>query len=348
MTEARQCVNVLTRSLSSQRLTVNSGKTKFLTPPDVVKHFQLYANEQIDRWEQRFRAVGPLNLASARNELRSLWDRISAGDHVGVGNWSKILKRMYAAATKADSDIFEMDALDHLIEYPEIDERLFQYFAKRNRGAQLLSLFSSYCVAGENFFEATESAFFESLLLLDPSVRLAGRIRKLAFLFATGVAPGQSGKPLGRASAILALYWFGETGWKLQSLFDTDSARRLPKEVARAWIATVGALRPKLIREVQSKLVGHQADDVARLSAFVSGLLSGAVTKIGNYKTQKQRWPLPGKYYDTRSWMLLHMASSTPDKNLRSQLGRDFQTFQSLARTIPEKRVAAQIQRRLF
>lgn len=70
MTEARRCVNILTRSLSSQRLTLNSGKTKFLTPPDVVKHFQLRANEQIDHWEQRFRAIGPLNLASARSELQ--------------------------------------------------------------------------------------------------------------------------------------------------------------------------------------------------------------------------------------------------------------------------------------
>lgn len=253
MTEARRAVNALTRSLSSQRLTVNAGKTKFLTPPDVVKHFQLDANEEIDRWDQTFRSVASSNLALARAELKNVWNRISLGDHVGIGNWSKILKRMYAAATKVDS---EGAVLDHLIRYPELDERLFQYLARRNLGSHLLSVFSAYCRAGENLFEATESAFFESVLLLNPSPRLAVRIRQLASLFATGTAPGQSGKPLGRASAILALYWFGEAAWKMELLFDTDSARRLPKEVAGAWIASVAALRPALLSRAQSKLVG--------------------------------------------------------------------------------------------
>jgi hypothetical protein len=347
MSEARKVVNTLTRSLSSQRLTVNAGKTKFLTPAEVLQHFQLDANEEIDQWEQHFRAVGPINLAQARQELRDVWNRISVGDHVGVGNWAKILKRMYAAATKADSDLFEARALEHLIEHSELDERIFQYFARRNKGNQLLKLFSDYCTTGENLFEATESVFFESVLLLNPGPRLAVRIRTLASLFATGRALGQSGKPLGRASAILALYWFGEPGWRLQALFDSDAARHLPKEVARAWIATTIALRPTLLREVQSKLVGHDSDDVARLSSFLSGLQSGTVKKMGNYKSQKSRWPLPGKYYDARSWLLLHIASSTPDRVLRSQLKHDFRGFQALARTFPEKRTALRIHRRL-
>jgi hypothetical protein len=347
MSEARKAVNTLTRSLSSQRLTVNAGKTKFLTPSDVIQHFQLNANEEIDRWEQQFKAVGSTNIDQARHELTNLWTRISAGSHVGVGNWDKILKRLYAAAIKTNSGLLESDALRHLIEYPELDERIFQYFARRNRGDQLLTLFSDYCVAGENLFEATESAFFESLLLLDPTPVLAVRLRELASLFAKSGAAGQSGRPLRRASAILVLYWFGEPVWKLQALFDADSARYLPKEVARAWITAVVALRPALLREVQSKLVGHQSDDVARLSSFLSGLLSGTVRKIGNYKTQKSRWPLAGKYYDARSWLLLHIASLTPDKLLRSQLKQDFKSFQALARTIPEKRAAVKIDQRL-
>jgi hypothetical protein len=312
-----------------------------------VQHFQLEANEEIDQWEQNFRVIRSINMVQARQQLRDVWARISASDHVGVGNWAKILKRMYAASTKADLDLLEAHALEHLIEYPELDDRIFQYFAKRNRGNQLLKLFSDYCSAGENLFEATESVFFESVLLLDPSPRLAMRIRKLASLFATGRAIGQSGRPLGRASAILALYWFGEPGWRLQALFDADAARRLPKEVARAWIATSIALRPALLREVQSKLVGHHSDDVARLSSFLSGLLSGTVKKIGNYKSKKSRWPLAGTYYDARSWLLLDIASSTSDGSLQSQLKRDFRSFQALARTFPEKRSALRIRRRL-
>lgn len=347
LTEARRVVNTLTRSLSSQRLTVNSGKTKFLTPQEVAVHFQLDSNTEIDTWEQSFKKVTEGNLVDARQALHEVWGRISTGDHVGVGNWGKILKRMYAGLTKVDSDLFEGRALGDLVDYPDLDERIFQYLGKRNRAQQLLTVFSDYCSQGENLFEGTESVFFESLLLLDPDPPLALRIRQLASQFASGTAVGQSGKPLGRASALLVLYWFGEFGTALASLFDSESARRLPKEVARAWIATVTALRPGLLRQVQSKLVGHQSDDVARLSTFLTGILNGTVTKIGNYKHQKARWPLAGKYYDARSWLVLHLASATADKGFRVNLARDLRSFQGLARTRPEKRIASNILARL-
>lgn len=347
LTEARRAVNALTRSLSSQRLTLNSGKTKFLGPADVVQHFQLDANQAIDDWERAFHPLTALNVGKARQALRATWAKISRGKHVEVGNWNKILKRMYAAATKCDFRPLERRALNDLIEYPELDERIFHYFAKRNRGVQFLKLFRNYSVAGENLFEGTESTFFESLLLLDPGPRMAVGIRKSASQFATGTSPGQSGRPLGRASSILAMYWFGEPHWKIEGLFDADTARRLPKEVARAWLATVAAMRPASLKNIQSKLVGHQSDDVARLSSFLTGIFSGAVTSLGNYKSQKSRWPLSGQYYDARSWLMLHIASSSPNASFRSQLRRDLKSFQKLARTAPEKRVLSSIAGRL-
>lgn len=345
---ARKLVNTLTRSLSSQRLTLNAGKTKFLSPVEVVQHFQLHANEQLDEWEQRFRRLAANDPLEARNELSDCWNRISAGDHVGVGYWGKVLKRAYAEATKVDSDVFEGHAMQDLVDHPDqLDERIFQYFAKRNRGEQLLDLFIEYCGSGENLFEATEAAFFESLLLLDPVPVFAARLRRFASDFASISVSGQSGKPLARSSAILVMYWFGASVDDLLDLFDSDSARRLPKEVARSWIATIAALRPRSLKSAQARLVGHQSDDVARLSSFLSGLASGSVTRLGNYKTQKLRWPLTGKYYDARSWLLLHIASSTPAPSLQAQLRQDLVMFRRLARTIPEKRTMSRIARRL-
>ncbi len=207
-------------------------------------------------------------------------------------------------------------------------------------------MFQNYCSQGENLFEATESAFFESLLLLDPSPRLSLDLRRLALKFATGNAPGQAGRPLGRASAILLLYWLGEPQASLESLFDATSARKTPKEVARAWLAVNFAVNPRALGSLQARLVGHPSEDVSRLSDFLLAL-SGSIKTLGNYKHQRSRWPLPGKYYDARSWLILDAAAATVDSQLRSQLQKDFRAFESLARSRPEKQIAARIKSKL-
>jgi hypothetical protein len=346
--EARAAVNFLTRSLSSQRLTLNAGKTKFLSPADVVTHFQLDANERIDDWNGKYKTVTAANIGVARQELVKLWRRISRGPHVGKGNWDKILRRIYSAATKADSSMMEKRALRDLIAMPDLDQKIFEYFARRNRGRQLLAVFRTYCSAGENLFEGTESAFFESLLLLDPSPNLELALRQLALDFANGNALGQAGRPLGRASAILVLYWLGEPRSNLKLLFDAASARKVPKEVARAWLAVTFAVIPRALGSLQARLVGHPSEDVARLSDFLLVLRgSGGIQSLGSYKHQRNRWPLPGKYYDTRSWLILDIAAATKDSRLRSQLQKDFSAFQGLARSGPEKRIAARIARKL-
>jgi hypothetical protein len=347
-TKARRAVNELTRSLACQRLTLNAGKTKFLSPEDVVVHFQLDANATISVWDKEFNTITEANFVEARKKFEEIWVKISAGDHVEQGHWDKILKRIYGLAVRVDSDALEAQALHDLIQYPELDERIFAYFAKRNRAEELLGLFESYCLRGENLYEATEAAFFEAALLLAPTQSILKKFKKTAYRFASGVGSGQSGRPLGRASAIIMLYWFAEPGVVLKALYAKDRARELPKEVARAWMACVAALRPQALREVQTLLLGHGADDVARLSRFLTELMAGTVESLGNYKSQKSRWPLPGKYYDTRSWLILDVASRSPNLTLRKQLIADFQAFRLLARTWPEKRVAERIAKRLF
>ncbi|WP_406699437.1 RNA-directed DNA polymerase [Singulisphaera sp. Ch08] len=194
-TEGRHVVNAMTRSLSSQRLTLNSGKTKFLAIDRMVVHFQLDANRKISEWDEKHKKVTAKNVEAARSEFAELWAQVSDGPHVNDGNWDKILKRMYGLAVKVDSDLLEDRALVDLVHNPELDEKIFAYFAKRNRFTQLFSLFSSYGEAGESLFEATEVAFFESSLLLDPDGRYTKLYREHALRFAeAGVKSGQSGR----------------------------------------------------------------------------------------------------------------------------------------------------------
>lgn len=338
---------MMTASLAEQRLTLNAGKTLFLTPDQVVIHFQLDANKDLEDWNERALHSHETTSDNMRSELEDLWHHYSTAQAANKGNWDKILKRFYASALRVDADFLEDRALEDLVRYPHLGERIFGYLARRNRGAELLDLFQTYMDTGENLFEETEFRFFESLLFLDPNRDLSQRIQVLSELFAKRTLKGQTGRPLGRASATLALFWFGASSPKLLQLFSAEDAPHLPKEVARAWLACVFANKPEAFQQAVRCSFGHSADDVLRIVRFLEQLISGQITSLGNYKNLKPNWPLRGKYYDGRAWLLLAIASHGPNEQLRSRLKTDFPSFRSRATTVPELRLAKEIGLRL-
>jgi len=347
-TDARKIVSLLTRSLNTQRLTLNSGKTKFLSPEEVVVQFHLELNDELDKLENKYKYLGLRKISEMRQDLKRIWLKARERNIYEKGNWDKILKRFYAFAIRCNSPILEARAESDLINYPIISDRIFNYFTKMNRGEKLLNLIRYLLSNGEIFFETTETRFFESLLFLDPSQMLMSKLLKFSLSFSKNTIKGQSGKPLGCASAIIASYWFGVENNTLTNLFNYKEAINLSKEVARAWLAVVAAIDPNKLSIIQESLVGHGSDDVARISRFLSMLTGGKLNDIGNYKSKKNRWPLPGKYYDARSWLILEIASNTTNVKLKRKLKNDFQTFKMLAKTKPEKSILERVDKKLF
>jgi Reverse transcriptase (RNA-dependent DNA polymerase) len=345
--EARRVVNFLTRSLAQQRLTLNSGKTRFLTPADVAVHFQLEANKRLNRWNAKYSAAKKRNTPKLVASFRLAWNRILSMPSVGKGNWDKVLKRVYGMATMLDIADLEHRALADLIAFPYLSERIFVYFARRNRGAELLLLFRDYMAANENLHEFVESRFFEACLLLSPSGLVRNQLRLLAALIAKGRHQHQTGRPLPRASAILCMYWLGSSATELDDLFDHTAARGLPKEVARAWLACVTARSPRLIDPLLHRLVGNGGDDVARLARFVILLTGGRIDSIGSYYSKRPRWPGRGYCYDTRSWLLLELSSHSDNPAVRNRTKSDVSRFAKLAVSWPERAALERIRRRV-
>lgn len=340
-TQARTAVNVLTRSLASQRLTLNAGKTRFLDPGEVVVHFQLEANRLLDDWNKSYRQIDADNLSAARRALRNAWSTITSSEAAGKGNWDKILKRMYAFAVQVDIPDLEPRALDDLIESPDLDERIFNYFSRRNRPRALLDLFKAYRDAGENLFEATDAIFFDAALRAVPTGREAKELRALALSYAR--RRGRS-RPLVRASAIVLLYWMGVPAEILEGLYTRDEAPALPKEVARAWMACAAARDPSSLTRIQALLLGHPSDDVARLARFLTDLFDGALTGALPLSGSKPRWPQPGRYYDARAWIMLELAAHSPDRVIRAQVKGTIARHAATVQILPERRVLDRIQ----
>lgn len=346
--EGRRVINLMNRSLNQQRLTLNSGKTTFLTPGEVATHFQLDANEALSKWLSQLEAQKWQMNRGLEQKLFELWLEYSQGSSANQGNWDKILKRFYGYATRANMEFLEYRALNDLIRYPHLDDRIFTYFARRNRGDELLILFERYAHNQENLFDSTERQFFESLLLLDVDQDIADKCRHIAYTFAKGEYPNQTGRPLGRAAAMLCLYWFGEDEQKLQQIYDSAAeVSHLPKEVARAWLACIAARNPMLLDNPINKLFGHTSDDVLRIVRFIQGILEGHVSNLGPYKSQKPRYPLPYKFYDARAWLLLELASHTVNEKLRNTLRKDYSSFHKLIYTNQEREIANRVNSRL-
>jgi hypothetical protein len=344
---ARRVVNFLTRSLARQRLTLNTGKTKSLTPAEVARHFQLEANRRLNAWSDRYVAAKRRSTPTVVAAFRGEWQRILALSCVGEGNWDKVLKRVYGIAAALDVPDLEDRALGDLISFPYLAERIFVYFARRNRGRQLADLFFDYLIAEENLHEFVESRFFEGCLLLSPSAELRNRLRRFSALFAKGKHPNQTGRPLARASAIICMYWLGSSATDLDALFDHSAARSLPKEVARAWLACVTARSPRLMNPLLQRLVGNGGDDVARLARFLVLLTGGRVDSIGSFYNKRPRWPGRGFCYDTRSWLLLELCSHSRHPAIRNRSKTDLTRFAKLASSWPERTVLARVRRRL-
>ncbi len=347
MAEARKVVNTMTRSLSQQRLTLNSQKTKFLNPVDVTAHFQLEANTALSNWWGKLKSLQWKITPQLSSDLVAIWAKYSAGNTAGKGNWDKVLKRFYGYATRANLDFLEQGSLQNLIDYPELAERIFEYFARRNKGQQLLDLFYEYAKNRENLFELVENQFFESLLLLDPNSKTRKNCLALSKQFAKGTFPNQTKRPLGRATAILCLYWFGEKSAEIASLFSGQSVSQLPKEVARSWLACTAALLPKKINTLVQTLFGHPSDDVLRLVKFLQALMNNQIETFGNYRNLKERYPLPGKYYDARTWLILDLASQSRNLKLVKNSKSDFPLFKNHVFIRSEKNILNRVKKRL-
>src|SRR2546422_9368142 len=102
MSEARAVVNLLTHSLVEQRLTLNAGKTEFLTPDEVLKVFHLDTNHALTSWWKRWKKATKANTKQKlRRELKRIWDDAENKD---TGHWDKVLKRFYSCvAVTGDS-----------------------------------------------------------------------------------------------------------------------------------------------------------------------------------------------------------------------------------------------------
>ena len=175
-----------------------------------------------------------------------------------------------------------------------------------------------------------------------PRGREARTLKTLALSYARSA---KRRRPLARSSAVVQLYWLGARPKVLEGLYGPDTAPGLPKEVARAWIACSAARDPRSLQRIQALLLGHPADDVARLARFLGDLFEWTLEGPAKLSGRKSRWPQPGFQYDARAWLMLELAAHSPNPSTRHQVKAVLPAFEATASMLPERRVLRRIQR---
>jgi hypothetical protein len=345
LSEGRRIVNHLAHSLLEQRLTLNAGKTLFLTTEQVINEFHLDTNKALTKWATKWkRTTKPKRRSILKLQLKSIYDEAPNKEK---GHWDKILKRFYGYVIQTNDRWLDDQSLEHLILYPDLCDRIFESFAKRGRIKSLLVLFRDYVDEGECLFEATESTFFNALLLANATPRREKLCLGLATEFISRKMGRTSGRPLGIASAILCYYWFGGDISALPSLLKTSRWTAVPEAVVRSILAVSGARNLKSYRNLLPNFVGYPGDDVGRLVQFINGILIGKLSDLVRFAHPKDRWPLTGKHYDARAWLCLELLAHSPNSKIRSWLRSEFKHFEKLVVTRQEQRVRSRVKKLL-
>lgn len=341
MSEARGVVNHLAHSLLEQRLTLNAGKTLFLTTDEVVGEFHLDTNKALTKWAKRWRKTSKIkSRLKLKRELRTIYDK---SPNKEKGRWDKILKRFYGYVVQTGDSWLDENSLEHLITYPDLNDRIFESFAKRDQVKALLNLFKDYVNEGECLFEATEAAFFNALLLTNASPKKEKLCLKLTSDFIGRRMGRTSNRPLGIASAILCYYWFGGEITKLPSLIKISRWAAVPEAVVRSILSVSAARRPKSFTTLLPNFVGYPGDDVGRLVQFINGIHTDRISDLVKFAHPKERWPLSGKHYDARAWLCFEILAHSPNLKIRRWLQNELKSFAKLVVTRQEQRVARRI-----
>lgn len=178
--KALQVLGEVGRSLGRLHLTPNAQKSKIMDLAEARRQHHLDINQMLDDAEELAKKVR--NKTKARKnlamKLRGIWHK--AKRHDGVGEFGKILKRIYRLAGFSGLDILRNRAAADIVAEPSMVERVLSYYRCTGSTSEYLAFVEGLMDSPEQVYPDVNVAMAESLLRLEPSQAEVPRLRKLA------------------------------------------------------------------------------------------------------------------------------------------------------------------------
>jgi hypothetical protein len=157
------------KSLGRLHLTPSSQKSRILSLAEARRHYHLDLNDELDQAELLSQSATKSKRAKLRfrRSVRRAWDAAKAHEH--VGEFNKILKRIYRMAGLAGLPLLRSRALKDILADPTLVERISDYYRCTGPIAAYLDFVEAAMHHPEQVYPSVNVALANSLLRLEPS-----------------------------------------------------------------------------------------------------------------------------------------------------------------------------------
>jgi hypothetical protein len=254
-------------SLAKLHLSPNAKKSRILSLTEARRHFHLDLNEMLDRAEITAKAAKTRRQRlTLGRDLRRIWAR--AQPHDGIGEFEKVLRRLYRLAGIAKMRLLRRRALRDILTNPGLGERISDYIRASGTALEYLAFSAAVTNHPEQVYPDVDLALTEGLLRVEGDNLISRRVRTTAasLLVGNNISPKLH---LSRLLAPLLLLRFGDRRSLpvLKRCFDDErSAPPLPLLRASAIVfASYGISEFGEVRTSASRLLRNELATVVKL-----------------------------------------------------------------------------------
>lgn len=255
------------KSLARLHLSPNTKKSRILTLSEARRHFHLDLNDMLDRAEVAARvAKTRRQRLGLSRQLRRIWSRAQA--HEGVGEFEKVLRRLYRLAGFARLRFLRRRALRDVLGDPGLADRVCDYIRRSGTVLEYLRWGDMLMQEEEQIYPDVNVALTEGLLRLEADRFEASKIRSLAAAFLSG-KKNLPGAAECKTVAPLLVLRFGDKRSLplLKRCFDDEKSAVLAPLVRAAAVvySSYGDTEFGGVRRSASRLMRNHLADVVRL-----------------------------------------------------------------------------------
>ncbi|MGD9791132.1 MAG: hypothetical protein AB7Q00_08830 [Phycisphaerales bacterium] len=333
-----RCLARVNESRGRLHFTANAKKSQVLKIAEARRHFHFDHNDRLDQAELLLtRKPVP------RRDLVRLVNAVyrQCKQHEGIGQWDKVLKRLYRIAAIAGVRILRRRALRDVLRYPTMASRVSEYMRATGSPAEHLGFVRAVWSNSEQLYPDVNAVMCESLLRLEADSRQGREIAKIAARILRGQEPFAGVERCGTIAPLLILR-FGDRR-QLPGL--RTAFRRGVKVSARSAAVIYAGFGIDKAEEVEQAAAAVLRNPLAELV-----LMCRAITE---YNEVPDRWGLRSKvafdpvtqgvYIDTRGLAAIRLLGLNTHTKVRAWLSDKYRELLKIDLSDFDKRMLARL-----